>query len=315
MSSASTVAKRGRGISVQRRRMSARTEESVAGVLFASPFLIGLLLFTVVPVLGSIYYSFCNYPIVSSPSWIGLRNFSEMFTNDPQFNTSIYNTLYMVVLGVPAGMLSGLAIALLMNQKVKGLAIIRTVYYMPSQIAGVALALLWGWLLNPQFGVVSNALYLIGVKAPLWLGDPNWVKPSFILMGLWGVGGAMIIWLAGLQSIPESLYEAAQVDGATRWITFWKITLPLLSPTTFFVLTTSIIGTFQIFTQAFVLTSGGPADASLFYALYLYNQAFQFFRMGYASAMAWVLFVIIMIVTLIQLKLAQSWVYYEAVKE
>ncbi|HVC32750.1 MAG TPA: sugar ABC transporter permease [Chloroflexota bacterium] len=315
MSDTAILAGTRRGVPERKRRVSARTEERLAGFLFASPFLVGLLLFTVIPVLASIYYSFCNYPIIASPKWIGLHNFVEMFTNDPQFITSIYNTMYMVVIGVPIGTVSGLIIALMLNQKVKGLAVIRTVYYMPSQFAGVALALLWGWLLNPQFGVVSNALFLVGIKAPLWLGDPAWVKPSFILMGLWGVGGAMIIWLAGLQSIPESLYEAAHVDGATSWLCFWKITLPLLSPTTFFVVTTSVIATFQIFTQAYVLTGGGPADASLFYALYLFNEAFQYFRMGYASAMAWVLFVIIMLLTLLQLKLAQSWVYYEAVKE
>lgn len=296
-------------------RLSARSQERLAGLVFASPWLLGLLLFTVIPIGASIYYSFCDYQIVQAPKWIGFHNYVDLLVDDSRFLTSLWNTVYMVVVGVPIGMIAGLLIAVLLNQKVRGLSVLRTIYYLPSQISGVALALLWGWILNPQYGVVSNALWLIGIKAPLWLNDPAWVKPSFILMGLWGVGGSMIIWLAGLQSIPDSFYEAAQVDGATPWVMFWKITLPLLSPTTFFVLTTSIIGTFQIFTQAFVLTNGGPVDASLFYALYLYDQAFQFFRMGYASAMAWVLFAIIMVVTLVQLKLAQSWVYYEAVKD
>jgi len=220
----------------------------------------------------------------------------------------------MVVVGVPVGMVAGLAIALLMNTHVHGRAIFRTMYYMPSQVSGVALAFMWSWLLNPQFGVVPVMLKSVGIKPPLWLASPLWVKPSFIMMGLWGVGGSMIIWLAGLQAIPEVFYEAAEIDGANRWKRFIGITLPLLSPTIFFVLTTSIIGTFQIFTQAYVLTAGGPADASLFYALYLYQQAFTYFRMGYASAMAWVLFIIIMVVTLVQIKLGQRWVYYEAVR-
>jgi len=297
-------------------RLSARRQEHLAGLVFASPWLLGLLFLTVIPVLASIYFSFCDYQIIQLPMWIGTRNYVDLFANDPLFLKSLWNTVFMVIFGVPVAMVAGLAVAMLMNQQVKGLAVLRTIYYMPSQVSGVALAMLWGWILNPQFGIVSNFFWeVLGIKAPLWLGSSDWVKPSFIMMSLWGVGGSMIIWLAGLQSIPDVFYEAAQVDGATKWTVFWKITLPLLSPTTFFVLTTSIIGTFQIFTQAFVLTNGGPNDASLFYALYLYRQAFEFFRMGYAAAMAWTLFAIVFVVTLVQLKFAQSWVYYESVKE
>ena len=297
-------------------RLSARRQEHLAGLVFASPWLLGLLFLTVIPVLASIYFSFCDYQIIQLPMWIGTRNYVDLFANDPLFLKSLWNTVFMVIFGVPVAMVAGLAVAMLMNQQVKGLAVLRTIYYMPSQVSGVALAMLWGWILNPQFGIVSNFFWeMLGIKAPLWLGSSDWVKPSFIMMSLWGVGGSMIIWLAGLQSIPDVFYEAAQVDGATKWTVFWKITLPLLSPTTFFVLTTSIIGTFQIFTQAFVLTNGGPNDASLFYALYLYRQAFEFFRMGYAAAMAWTLFAIVFVVTLVQLKFAQSWVYYESVKE
>ena len=221
----------------------------------------------------------------------------------------------MVALGVPLNVVAGLALALLLNQKLRGLAIYRTIFFLPSQISGVALALLWGWILNPQFGIVARGLGLFGVQAPLWLSDPDWVKPAFVIMGLWHVGSSMIIWLAGLQSIPDVFYEAAQIDGAGRWHRFWRITLPLLTPTVFFTLTTGIIGSFQIFTQAFVLTGGGPNDASLFYALYIYQQAFQFFQMGYAAALAWVLFAIVLTVTLINLRFARSWVYYETVKE
>jgi multiple sugar transport system permease protein len=297
------------------RVLNQQQRETLAAYIFMSPFLLNLLLLTSIPVLASFYFSFCDYDIINPAKWFGFRNYVNLFTDDKRFIVSLMNTLFMVGLGVPAHMLGGFLIALLMNTRVKGRAIYRTMYYLPSQVSGVALAFMWSWLLNPQFGVVSNLLWAVGIKPPLWLGVPQWVKPSFILMGLWGVGGSMIIWLAGLQAIPEVFYEAAQIDGASKWKQFWGITMPLLSPTTFFVLTTGIIGTFQIFTQAYVLTAGGPADASLFYALYLYQQAFINFRMGYASAMAWVLFVIIMAVTLLQLKLARSWVYYEAVRE
>jgi len=299
---------------LRRRGLSQSAQESLAGYVFALPWLLHLAFLTFIPLIASFYFSFCNYQIVKAPLFWGLRNYVTLFTNDSRFLKSLWNTVFMVIFGVPVGMVTGLSIALLMNTRVRGRAIYRTMYYLPSQVSGVALALLWGWLLNPQFGVVSNVLWKFGIKAPLWIADPDWVKPSFILMGLWGVGGSMIIWLAGLQSIPEVFYEAAQIDGATRWRRFWSITMPLLSPTVFFVSTTGIIGTFQIFTQAYVLTAGGPADASLFYALYLYRQAFSYFKMGYASAMAWVLFVIIMSLTLLQLKLGKSWVYYEAVR-
>jgi len=297
-----------------RKPLSPRTRETLAALVLASPWLIHLLFLEAVPILASFYFSFCDYQIVKPARFWGLQNYVRLFTEDPRFIKSLYNTLFMVVIGVPAGMISGLAIALLMNTNVRGRAIYRTMYYLPSQVSGVALAFMWSWLLNPQFGVVSVILRGVGIKPPLWIGSPQWVKPSFIMMGLWGVGGSMIIWLAGLQAIPEVFYEAAQIDGANRWKRFTGITLPLLSPTIFFVLTTSIIGTFQIFTQAYVLTSGGPADASLFYALYLYQEAFTYFKMGYAAAMAWVLFVIIMGLTLLQIKLGQRWVYYEAVR-
>lgn len=297
-----------------RRALSPRAQEALVAYLFASPWLLHLLLLTALPVLSSLYFSFCSYQIVKPAEFWGPQNYVRLFTEDTRFIKSLWNTLYMVIVGVPLGMIFGMSIALLMNTKVKGRAIYRTMYYMPSQVSGVALAFLWGWLLNPQFGVVSSILWKFGIKPPLWIASPKWVKPSFIMMGLWGVGGSMIIWLAGLQAIPGVFYEAAEIDGANRWQRFWRITMPLLSPTTFFVLTTGIIGSFKIFTQAYVLTGGGPADASLFYALYLYQNAFNYFKMGYASAMAWVLFMIIMSTTLLQLKFAKSWVYYEAVR-
>ena len=295
--------------------LTERRREAIAGYLFAAPWLIGLLGLTAVPALISIYLSFTEYQLVKPPTFIGLDNYRQLFTADPRFVKALLNTAFMVALGVPAQMVVGLAVALLLNQRVRGLAIYRTIFFLPSQVTGVALALMWGWILNPQFGIVAQGLERLGVLAPLWLVDPIWVKPAFILMGLWSVGTSMIIWLAGLQSIPEIYYEAAAIDGAGPLRRFWRITLPLLTPTTFFVLITSIIGTFQIFTQAYVLTKGGPNDASLFYALYIYEQAYKFFHMGYAAALAWVLFTIVLALTLLNLRLARTWVYYEAAKD
>lgn len=295
--------------------MTERGREALAGYLFASPWLIGMLALTVVPAVSSFYFSFTAYPLVQAPVFIGIQNYVDLLTADPRFIKAILNTGFMVALGVPIQMVAGLFIAVLLNQNLRGLAIYRTIFFLPSQVSGVALALLWGWILNPQFGIVTRVLNVASIQAPVWLADPNWVKPAFVIMGLWSVGQSMIIWLAGLQSIPETFYEAAQIDGAGRLRRFWSITLPLLTPTIFFTVTTGIIGSFQIFTQAFILTSGGPNDATLFYALYIYRQAFQFFQMGYACALAWVLFVIIMSITLLNLRFARTWVYYETVKE
>jgi multiple sugar transport system permease protein len=296
-------------------RMTERRREAIAGYIFAGPWLIGLVCLTALPAAASIYFSFTDYPLLKSPQFIGLMNYVQLFSGDVRFLKALSNTLFIVALGVPIQMVVGLAMALLLNQKVRGLGVYRTLFFLPSQITGVALALLWGWILNPQFGVNSQGMGYIGIEAPLWLTDPNWVKPAFVMLGLWAIGTQMIIWLAGLQSIPEIYYEASEIDGAGRIRQLFSITLPLLTPTIFFTLITGIIGSFQIFTQALILTKGGPNDASLFYALYVYQQGFQFFQMGYACSLAWVLFVIIMVLTLLNLRFARTWVYYESVKE
>jgi len=296
--------------------LNQRRREALWGIIFAAPWLIGLIGLTALPTLASIVFSFTDYELVKwPPRFLGAYNYVRLFTNDPRFMKALANTLFMVALGVPSQMIAGLLLALLLNQKVRGLGLYRTFYFLPSQITGVSLAFMWGWILNPQFGILSYVLALFGIKSPLWLADPNWVKPAFVIMGLWGVGTSMIIWLAGLQSIPDIYYEAAQIDGAGRLRRFWNITMPLLTPTTFFTLITGIIGSFQVFTQAYVLTKGGPNDASLFYALYVFEKAFKVFQMGYACALAWVLFIVIMALTLLNLKLSKSWVYYEAEKE
>lgn len=286
-------------------------QEFVKGVLFASPWIIGFLVFTAYAVAASLYYSFCRYDILSPPQWIGLRNYSRLLTDDEVFRTSLWNTIYMVVFGLPLGLAGSLAISLLLNAKVRGIAIYRTIFYIPSLVPAVALATLWLWLLNTDIGLVNVLLRKVGITGPGWLTDPNWAKPALILMGLWGVGGSAIIYLAGLQGIPDHLYEAAELDGAGAITKLRHVTLPMLSPVIFFNLVMGLIGSFQYFTQVYIMTNGGPQDSTLFYALYLFNRAFVDLKMGYASAMAWILFLITLACTLVVFKTSARWVYYE----
>lgn len=285
--------------------------ETIAGFLFASPWLIGFILFTAYPIVSSIYFSLTDYDILSEPMWVGLSNYIEMFKWDPAFWRSLWNTFYYVVFAVPLGMIIGLLIALILNADIKGIAVYRTMYYMPSIVPIVASSILWSWMFNPNYGLLTLAVEALGLKAPAWLGDPRWAKASLIIMSLWGAGSGMIIYLAGLKNIPKTYYEAAQLDGAGSWTIFWRITIPLLTPTLFFQLIMGIIGSFQVFTQAFIMTDGGPNDATLFYVLHLYRNAFQFWRMGYASAMAWVLFAIIMAFTAVNWLSSKYWVHYD----
>ena len=284
--------------------------ESRAGYLFASPWILGFLILTLGPIIASIFLSFCEYDILHPAKFVGIDNYKRLIRNDPIFWKSLWNTSYMV-LAIPLNMIVGLAIAMLLNTKVKGLSFYRTLFYLPAIVPLVAGSVLWIWVFNPQNGLLNSFLRMVGIEGPLWLQDVNWSKPSLILMGLWGSGAGMIIWLAGLQGIPSHLYEAAEIDGAGWWAKTWNITIPMLTPYLFFNLIMGIINTFQIFTQAYVMTSGGPVDSTLFYVYYLFNNAFQYFKMGYASALAWILFVIILILTLIQIKLAPRWVHYE----
>ena len=284
------------------------------GLLFASPWLIGFAVFVCYPIVASFYYSLCYYDAITTPKFIGLENYKMLLFNDSLLWKSLYNTLYIVVLGLPIGLIVSLALALFLNQKVRGLAVYRTIYYLPSITPVVALSILWLWLLNPQMGLINTILVpILGklkLSAPGWLGDPFWAKPALVLMGVWGVGNTIIIFLAGLQNVPQQLYESAEIDGANSWRKLWNITLPMLSPVIFFNVIMGIIGSFQYFTQVWIMTRGGPQDATLFYALYLFNNAFLFFKMGYASAMAWVLFLITLICTLTIFKSSAKWVYY-----
>jgi|DewCreStandDraft_1066081.scaffolds.fasta_scaffold01123_10 multiple sugar transport system permease protein len=280
------------------------------GYLFIAPWLLGFLLFTAGPMIASLFIAMTEWEIVTPPRWVGPGQFLRLLTDD-RFYLSLYNTAYYVVLGVPTHLLLALLAALALNLPIHGVSFWRTVYYLPSVTPAVAMAIIWLWIFNTDFGLLNMLLALLGLPKIAWLQDPRVVKLAFVLMSYWTIGGQMVIFLAGLQAIPQHLYEAAAIDGAGRWARFWYITLPLLTPSIFFNLTMAIIGAFQVFTFAYIITGGGPENATLFYVLYLYRQAFERFQMGYASALAWVLFVIILLVTVLQFRTAERWVFYE----
>jgi multiple sugar transport system permease protein len=269
----------------------ARRREIRIGVLFLSPWLIGLGVFTAYPIIASFYFSFTHYSGLSAPRWIGMDNYVQLFS-DPLFGKAIYNTIYLAIIGIPLAQVLSLMTALLLNSKVRFLSIFRTLYFLPSIVPAVAAALLWRWFLNPQFGPVNLFLETIGLPTPGWLTDPAWSKPGLILTSIWGIGGSMVIYLAGLHNIPTELYEAADLDGAGKIAKIFSITLPMLSPVILFNVVMGIINSFQSFTSVFIMTGGGPENSTLVYALSIYRNAFQFYRMGYASAMAWILLVI-----------------------
>jgi len=280
------------------------------GWLCALPWIIGFVVFTGGPILFSIIISFCDFDILNPARFTGLENYRWMFTNDPQFWKSMWNTLYMVI-GIPLGMALSLGIAILLTLKVRGVALWRTCFYLPSIVPAVASSILWIWIFNPSGGLLNSLLASAGIHGPNWLQNEHTSKPALILMGLWGAGGGMVIWIAGLKGISESYYEAASLDGANTWQQFRHVTIPLLSPYIFFNLIMGLIGTFQIFTQAFIMTQGGPVDSTMFYAYHLFNNAFRYLHMGYAASMAWVLFVIVFGLTVVQLQLQKRWVHYE----
>lgn len=279
------------------------------GYLFISPWIIGFVIFTAGALAGSFGISLTKFSMVGPPEYIGLGNYQYMF-NDEFFWKSLKVTLYYL-LNVPLNLVLGLLLALLLNQKIKGMSIFRTIFYLPSVTAGVAVALLWMWVFNPRYGVINVILAKIGIQGPAWLGSEVWAMPALIIMSIWGVGGGMLIYLGALQSIPTHLYEAATLDGAGGWRKFLNITVPMITPVLLLNLIIGVIASFQVFTQAFVMTKGGPNYATLFYVLYLYQQAFQWFNMGYAAALAWVLFLVILVFTFVILRTSSKWVYYE----
>lgn len=292
-----------------------RRREALQGYLCVAPWAIGFLAFTLIPMLTSFYYSFSFYLVMKSPVWVGLKNYRYAFSEDPLFWLALRRTATWVVVTVPLGVAGSLLTAMLLNKGVVGTAIWRTCFFLPSLTPLVAAALLWQWILHPQVGVVNSVLDLwFGIKGPAWLGSVEWALPALALVSLWtGAGGnRMLIFLAGLQGIPQHMYEAAEIDGANALQKVRHITLPFITPTIFFNLLLGMIGAFKVFGMAFVATGGGPAYATFFYALHIYKTAFVTFDMGYGSTLAWILFVIVLFGTILQLFLSKRWVYYEA---
>jgi multiple sugar transport system permease protein len=285
-------------------------KRAIIGYIFISPFILGFLLWFLIPAGIAIWLTFTDWNLIRPPRFVGLDNISKLF-NDNLFWQSLKVTSIYTLASVPLGLIFGFCLALLMNTKVRGIAVFRTVYYLPSIVPAVASAVLWAWILNTEFGLLNVLLNYFGLPKVRWLQDPEWALSALIMMSLWGLGSTMIIYLAGLQGIPETFYEAAKIDGAGRWAQLRHVTIPLMSPVIFFNLIIGIIGSFQVFTAGFLLTDGGPQNATLFYVLYLYRNGFQYLNMGYAAALAWVLFLIIMVLTLLVFKSTSGRVHYE----
>lgn len=299
---------------IRSKRLTRTQREAIDCYVFISPAVIGLLLFMLGPILYSAYISFTDYDILGTPTWIGLQNYVELM-KDPFFWHSMKITFIYAGVSVPLGLVVSLFLAILLNQNLKGIYLFRVIYYLPAVISGVAVAMLWKWLFNPEFGLLNWFLGWFGIEGPMWIFSEDWALPSIILMSLWSIGGSMLIYLAGLQGIPTEMYEAAEIDGANRVRKFISITIPMLSPVIFFNLVMGIIGSMQVFTEGYVMTQGGPNNSTLFAVLYLYRQAFSYLSMGYASAMAWVLFLIILGLTLLVFRSSPMWVFYEEQKK
>jgi multiple sugar transport system permease protein len=289
----------------------ARHEER-AFYLFIMPWLVGFVLLSAGPILISLALSFGKWDILGSPTWVGTANWSYLFTSDKTFYRALLNTAYYTFPHVILMIIAALLVALLLDRDAFGIGFFRTSFYLPSVLAGPAIAMLWMVVFHPDVGLVNRALWLVGIQGPGWFFDEKWAMPTLIIVSIWPIGSSMIIFLAGLRNIPEHLYEAAMIDGANGWQRFWKVTLPLLSSVIFYLLIRGVIGSFQVFTLSYIMTAGGPNNATLTYILYLYRVGWQYLRMGQASAMAWVLFVIIMLLTLAQFQLGKRWVYYES---
>jgi multiple sugar transport system permease protein len=293
------------------RRDRPRRVEARWAFAFLAPDLIGFLAFTLIPVVASLALSFVGWNLIRPPRWVGLQNYATAF-GDPLFWKVAFNTTYYTLGSVPTGVALSLGLAVLLNQKLRGVVLLRTLYFLPVVSSTVAVALVWRWLYEPDFGLVNFALSFFGVSPVGWLTTTEWAMPAVIVMSVWkGLGYNMVIFLAGLQGIPRHLHEAAAVDGATAWQRFWHVTLPLLAPTTFFVTVVAVIGSFQVFSQVYVMTGGGPAESTTTIVYYIYQKGFREFDMGYASALAWLLFAVIFAFTLLQFRLQREWVTYE----
>jgi multiple sugar transport system permease protein len=295
----------------QRTAFSPRARrEAITGYLFTAPAVLGFLIWVAGPMLFSAWLSLTEWDLLSPPEFVGLSNYVEMF-QDELFWKSLRVTFYYTVISVPLFQALAFAVALLLNAKVRGITVFRTIYYLPSIVPVVANALLFAWIFNSDFGLLNAVLRGIGLPKVLWLQDPRWAMPALITMSLWGIGGAMLIYLAGLQGVPQQLYEAAELDGANIWHRFRHVTVPMMSSVIFFNLVLGLIAALQTFTQGYIITNGGPQNSTLFYALYLYRQAFTNFKMGYAAALAWVLFVIVLVLSVFVFRTLGRQVYYE----
>jgi multiple sugar transport system permease protein len=281
------------------------------GLAFLSPWLIGFVVFTIVPISLSLYYSFCHYSLLQPPLFKGLDNYRDL-AGDPVFWKVLGNTGVYAAMALPLGMLAALGIAMLLNSKIAGVSIYRTIVFLPSLVPTVASAMLWLWLFNAKLGLINITLRAIGIQNPPgWLTDMHWAMPALVLMSFWGVGNMVVIYLAGLQDVPRELYEAADIDGASSLRKVWHVTLPAISPVIFFNLILAIIGTLQVFATPFILTGGGPARSTYFYTMYLYDNAFSYLKMGYASAMAWVQLLIVLVLTALAAWSSKRWVHYQ----
>ena len=290
------------------RSLAAR--RTITGYLFIMPFILGFLIWFLIPALTAVWLSLHRWNLISPPEFVGIENFARL-GSDKLFWQSLKVTTNYTLVSVPLSLVLGFFLALLMNTKVRGIAFFRTVYYLPSIVPAVAAAVLWAWILNTEFGLLNAVLNFFGIPRVAWLQDPDWALPALILMSLWGLGGSMVIYLAGLQGIPESFYEAAKLDGAGRWAQLRYVTVPLMSPIIFFNLIIGIIASFQVFTAGFLITDGGPQNATLFYVLYLYRNGFRYLDMGYSATLAWVLFLIILVFTLLVFRYVGRGVHYD----
>ena len=299
-------------LQIRKRRLISKRglQNFLKGILFASPWIVGFLIWTAYPVGASFYYSFMRYDILRPPRFIGLANYTDMLLKDEMFHTVVGNAFYFVALGVPIGVVVAFVLAALLNNDIRFRPVFRTIFFLPSIVPAIASAEVWRWVYNPQWGLINSTLRSWGLATIPWLSSPALAKPSLIIIQAWAQGTAIIIFLAALQDVPRSLYDAALVDGANRWQQFWNVTIPMCSPSILFVTLTSLIGTFQYFTLGWLLTQGAPNNSTEFYSMYLYRNAFRFFKMGYASAMAWVLFLIVVSLTLLVFRSSARWVYY-----
>ena len=288
-----------------------RQAEALTGFVMAAPWIIGFFVFVAGPMIASLYLAMTRWDIFTSPKFLGLENFQVLLTEDNLFWKSFRVTTLFAVFSVPLQIAVGLGLAQLLNQKIRLLGMFRSIYYLPSVLSGVSIAIMFRWIFGTQYGLLNTVFNILGIEPVSWLGDPNIVLLSFILMSIWGSGANMLIYLGALQGVPSELYEAAEVDGAGPFRKFLKITIPMITPVIFFTLINGIIISLQEFQTPFILTGGGPADSSLFIVLYLYRNAFEWFKMGYASAIAWIIFAYVMVLSIVVMRSSKAWVYYE----